>query len=101
MTTVLSSLSPDHRKDACIKHALEVRSAWALNNYHLFFKLYRSAPNMSSYMMDWFVERFRKIALKTIIKSYVFVHDYFTYSFRLFNLKKILNDFQNYFFSKY
>ncbi|XP_041364212.1 leukocyte receptor cluster member 8 homolog [Gigantopelta aegis] len=70
MTTVLSSLSFDHRKHVCIKHALEVRSAWALNNYHSFFKLYRSAPSMSTYMMDWFVERVRKIALKSLIKSY-------------------------------
>ena len=73
MTTVLASLTPDSRKDVCIHHALRVRSAWALNHYHSFFRLYTNAPKMSGYLMDWFAERCRKTALKAIIKSYVFV----------------------------
>lgn len=71
MTTVLASLTADSRKDECIKHALAVRAAWALNNYHSLFRLYKSAPKMSGYLMDWFAERARKIALKAIVKSYV------------------------------
>lgn len=73
LTTALASLSPECRKDECIKHALEVRIAWSLNNYHRFFKLYEKAPKMSGYLMDWFIDRVRKSALKLIIKAYVFL----------------------------
>lgn len=71
MTTALASLTPEHRNDPCIKHALKVRSSWALNNYHKFFVLYQSAPKMSGYLLDWFVERARKMALRSITKAYV------------------------------
>ncbi|KAK6187832.1 hypothetical protein SNE40_005769 [Patella caerulea] len=70
MTTALSLLSASDHEDKCIKHALKVRSSWACNNYHNFFKLYLSAPKMSAYLMDWFVERVRKTAIKAIVKSY-------------------------------
>lgn len=72
MTTALASLTPEHRSDPCVKHALTVRSAWALNNYHKFFILYQSSPKMSGYLLDWFVERARKMAIKSIAKTYVY-----------------------------
>ena len=68
----LTNLSKAEKEDECIKHALEVRSAWALNNYHRFFKLYLNAPKMAGYLMDKFVGRIRKQALKGVIKAYVF-----------------------------
>lgn len=71
MTTALAALTPSCRQDECITHALKVRSAWALSDYHSFFLLYKAAPKMSGYLMDWFVERVRKGALKSIIKAYV------------------------------
>ncbi|CAL1526348.1 unnamed protein product [Lymnaea stagnalis] len=70
LTTALASLSQECRKDVCIKHALDVRIAWSLNNYHRFFKLYENAPKMSGYLMDWFIDRVRKSALKLLLKSY-------------------------------
>ena len=65
-------MSAEDKCDECIAHALLVRHAFMLKNYHRFFKLYLVAPKMSSYLMDWFSERLRKDALKIIIKSYVF-----------------------------
>ena len=71
MTTTMALLMPTHRQDKCVSHALQVRASWALSNYHRFFQLYRCAPKMSGYVIDWFLERERKQALKIMIKSYV------------------------------
>lgn len=69
----MKSLTEEEKNNVCIKHALKVRSAWWLGNYHSFFKLYRtSPPRMSANLMDWFITRERKNALKHMIKSYVF-----------------------------
>lgn len=76
----LRNLSKDDINDEVISHALQVRSAWALSSYHKLFKLYQSAPKMAGYLMDWFVLRERKHALKVIFKSYVI----FILSFSLF-----------------
>ncbi|KOC61399.1 Leukocyte receptor cluster member 8 like protein [Habropoda laboriosa] len=70
LTTILAALLEEDKTDECIKHALKVRSAWWLGNFHAFFKLYTSAPRMAAFLMDWFVARERKNALKTMIKSY-------------------------------
>ncbi|OAP60023.1 hypothetical protein AYL99_05025 [Fonsecaea erecta] len=60
---------PD-KKEPAIKHALEVRSALALGNYHKFFKLYLTVPDMGAYLMDMFVERERLAALACLCKAY-------------------------------
>lgn len=44
-------LSKEARNDAAVKHALAVRAAVSLGNYTAFFKLYRTAPNLSPYLM--------------------------------------------------
>lgn len=72
MTTTLAALTETDKKDECINHALKVRSAWWLGNYHSFFKLYKTAPRMAAFLMDWFLARERKNALKQMIKVYVF-----------------------------
>lgn len=73
LTTVLATLTKECKQDSCIDFALKVRSAWSLNNYHRFLLLYGKAPKMAGYLLDWFVDRERKNALKAITKSYVLI----------------------------
>ncbi|KAK4517776.1 Lipoyl synthase, mitochondrial (Lipoate synthase) (LS) (Lip-syn) (Lipoic acid synthase) [Mucor velutinosus] len=54
----------------CVRHALMVRSALAKGNYHKFFRLYETAPNMGGYLLDQFVGRKRIDALIVICKVY-------------------------------
>lgn len=70
LTTIKASLTPEMRSDECIKHALKIQTAFALKNFHRFFKLNKEAPKMSGYLIDWFIERVRKDGLKLIVKSY-------------------------------
>ena len=70
----MASLSSSDKADECVAHALEVRSSWALGNFRRFFRLLNSAPRMSAYLMAWFADRERKVALKTLIKAYVFIY---------------------------
>ncbi|XP_017461633.1 PREDICTED: leukocyte receptor cluster member 8 homolog isoform X1 [Rhagoletis zephyria] len=69
-TTVLRSIKQDQRENPAIAHALAFRSAWAQGNYCKLFQLYKTAPLMAGHLIDWFIERERKNALRTIIKAY-------------------------------
>ncbi|XP_013101336.2 leukocyte receptor cluster member 8 homolog [Stomoxys calcitrans] len=69
-TTVLRSITQAQRENPAIAHALEFRSAWAMGNYCKLFRLYKTAPLMAGHLIDWFLERERKSALRTILKAY-------------------------------
>lgn len=70
LNDVLADLTAAEKEEEAIKHALDVRSALALGNYHRFFRLYNDTPNMGAYLMDMFVGRERLAALCNICKAY-------------------------------
>ncbi|KAJ2516966.1 hypothetical protein H4217_004251 [Coemansia sp. RSA 1939] len=70
INTTLATMSTDEKHDSVVKHALDVRSAMATGNYHAFFNLYASAPNMGGYLIDNFIDRERCIALQKLCKAF-------------------------------
>uniref|UniRef100_A0A0D9YGZ1 PCI domain-containing protein n=1 Tax=Oryza glumipatula TaxID=40148 RepID=A0A0D9YGZ1_9ORYZ len=66
----MASLPKEAKQDRTVKHALAVHSAVSSGNYVLFFKLYKTAPDLNSCLMDLYVERMRFEAIKCISKSY-------------------------------
>ncbi|EFH53786.1 hypothetical protein ARALYDRAFT_905913 [Arabidopsis lyrata subsp. lyrata] len=48
---------PEDKKDEAVRHALSVRAAVTSGNYVMFFRLYKTAPNMNSCLMDLYVEK--------------------------------------------
>lgn len=68
LNDTMADLTATEKEEKPIKHALLVRSALALGNYHKFFQLYLDTPNMGAYLMDMFVARERLAALCNICK---------------------------------
>ncbi|ERT02510.1 hypothetical protein HMPREF1624_00809 [Sporothrix schenckii ATCC 58251] len=66
----MADLTADEKKEEPIRHALQVRSALALGNYHRFFQLYLATPNMGAYLMDMFANRERLVAMCNICRAY-------------------------------
>ncbi|KAF2999788.1 hypothetical protein E8E13_005856 [Curvularia kusanoi] len=71
MNDMLAELTPADKIHPWIKHALDVRSALALGNYHRFFRLYLEAQNLGGYLMDLFIERERLAALANMSRAYI------------------------------
>jgi SAC3 family protein LENG8/THP3 len=63
---VMREMTEEEKKDECIEHAMQVRSALARGNYVRFFKLYLDAPNMGKYLMDVFIEKHRILCLRSL-----------------------------------
>ncbi|KAK3034449.1 hypothetical protein RJ639_034686 [Escallonia herrerae] len=70
LLSAMSRLSVESRKDEAVKHALAVRAAVTSGNYVLFFRLYKTAPNLNTCLMDLYVEKMRYAALTCMSRSY-------------------------------
>lgn len=44
-------LSADAKRDEAVIHALSVRTAVTSGNYVMFFRLYKTAPNLGTFLM--------------------------------------------------
>ncbi|XP_068669228.1 SAC3 family protein A-like isoform X2 [Aristolochia californica] len=66
----MARLSVEAKGDGIVKHALAVRSAVTSGNYVLFFRLYKTAPYLSTCLMDLYVERMRFDAVRCMSRSY-------------------------------
>jgi SAC3 family protein LENG8/THP3 len=69
LNDAIADLTTADKEEGPIKHALNVRSALALGNYHKFFQLYLDPPKMGAYLMDMFVKRERLAALANMCKA--------------------------------
>ncbi|KFK36820.1 hypothetical protein AALP_AA4G175900 [Arabis alpina] len=65
----MSRLSEEAKKDEAVRHALSVRAAVTSGNYVMFFRLYKTAPNMNSCLMDLYVEKMRYKAVTFMSRS--------------------------------
>ncbi|XWS07862.1 hypothetical protein CRYUN_Cryun41cG0029300 [Craigia yunnanensis] len=66
----MSRLSDEAKKDKAVQHALAVRSAVTSGNYVMFFRLYKTAPNLNACLMDLYVKKMRYKAVSCMSRSY-------------------------------
>ncbi|KAI1264089.1 SAC3/GANP/Nin1/mts3/eIF-3 p25 family-domain-containing protein [Xylariaceae sp. FL1019] len=70
LNDAIADLTTTEKEELAVKHALNVRSALALGNYHKFFQLYLDVPNMGAYLMDMFIKRERLAAMSNLCKAF-------------------------------
>ncbi|KAI4382857.1 hypothetical protein MLD38_008765 [Melastoma candidum] len=70
LLSLMSRLSSDAKQNAAVRHALAVRRAVTSENYVMFFRLYKTAPNLNSCIMDQYADKMRYRAVTCICKSH-------------------------------
>lgn len=60
---------PDGEQHSAVSHALRVRRAISMTDYHLFFSLYENTPNLGQHIMQKLLKTMRVEALRRIIKA--------------------------------
>ncbi|KAJ8765863.1 hypothetical protein K2173_020379 [Erythroxylum novogranatense] len=70
LVSSMSRLTEEAKKDQAVKHALAVRAAVTSGNYIKFFRLYKTAPNLNTCLMDLCVEKIRYKAVSCMSRSY-------------------------------
>ncbi len=66
-TARLSDLRPDERAHPCVSHSVAVIKAVLDFDFYAFFQLYKSAPNMSAYLMDF------QVCVHTCVRARVYI----------------------------
>lgn len=68
-------------------------TAYYSSNYSRFFTLYKQAPHLSAYLMDFLVQRMRVAAFARMIKTYfpVLATDYIQHTLSFFTKKEAVD----------
>ena len=66
----LGTLTPEELQHPFVQHAMDVQASLTAGNYARFFHLYRTTPNMGSYVLDKMLLRERVRALTKMAKAY-------------------------------
>lgn len=75
LNQILTEITGDLASDAAVVHALKLRKAWSFGNYYRFFQLHPATPHYGRFLVDLFLERQKKNALKILTKAYVYYID--------------------------
>ena len=70
LASFMNSLSPEHKSDPAVQHALAVRSALLTTNFERFFTLWIHAPNMSAYIIDPLADSMRQRSARILVSAY-------------------------------
>ncbi|XP_062113629.1 SAC3 family protein A-like [Humulus lupulus] len=76
LVSSMSRLSSEAKRDNAVRHALALRAAVTPGNYVMFFRLFKTAPNLNTCLMvckisdDLYVEKMRFKAVSCISRSY-------------------------------
>lgn len=72
LVQILTEITGDLESDIAVKHAIKLMKAWSFGNYYRFFQLYPSTPHYGRHLVDLFMERQKRNALRTLSKAYVY-----------------------------
>lgn len=70
LVSFINSLDAARRAHAAVTHALAIRSALLTTNFHLFFALWTTAPNMSAYLLDPLADGMRLRSARILVAAY-------------------------------
>jgi SAC3 family protein LENG8/THP3 len=70
LSGILISLSERAKRHPAVIHALSVRQSIRRENFHRFFQLYKTTPNMGAYILDHMLDGLRLQVLFRMCKAY-------------------------------
>ena len=69
LNQVIMEIRQKYKENVYLSHVLKLCAAWQTGNYARLFQLYKESTHLCKFLIDLFVERERKQALKMIIKA--------------------------------